>query len=336
MSANMTFSALLETFFSGWLVQQKRVSPHTIASYRDTFCLLLRYAQKQLHKTPEKLSLPELNASMIVAFLDYIQQERGTSNRSRNVRLAAIHSFYHYVALQAPGYSGLIEQVLAIPSMRYERHPIEFLTHDEIDELLSSIDQKTWFGRRDRTLLLLALQTGLRVSELTSLYWKDIMFGTGAHVCCLGKGRKSRCTPLRKDTVTALHAWKHEQENMSVIPVFPNRRGQQLSRDGVAYILAKHVAIASEHCTSMQQKRISPHVLRHSAAMELLQSGVDCAVIALWLGHESMDTTQIYLHASLKIKEQALDKTKSTHGKPGRYRPDDALMAFLKGSNNAE
>ncbi len=331
MSANMTFAALLETFFSGWLVQQKRVSPHTIASYRDTFCLLLRYAQQQLHKTPEKLSFPELDASMIVAFLDYIQKERGTSTRSRNVRLAAIHSFYRYVALQAPSYSGLIEQVLAIPNKRYERHPIEFLTHDEIENLLASIDQKSWFGRRDRAMLLLALQTGLRVSELIGLYWKDIVFGTGAHVCCLGKGRKTRCTPLRKDTVTALQSWKHEQQVASVTPVFPNRRGQKLSRDGVAYILAKYVAIASERCTSMQQKRISPHVLRHSAAMELLQSGVDCAVIALWLGHESMDTTQIYLHASLKIKEQALSKTKSTNGKPGRYRPDSALMAFLKG-----
>ena len=331
MSANITFSALLETFFTEWLLQQKCVSPHTIASYRDTFCLLLRYAKNQLHKTPEKLSLPELNASLIVAFLDYLQQERGTSARSRNVRLAAIHSFYHYVALQAPSYSGLIEQVLAIPSMRYERHPIEFLTHDEIEVLLASIDQKTWFGRRDRTMLLLALQTGLRVSELIGLYWKDIFLGTGAHVCCLGKGRKTRCTPLRKDTVTALQSWRYEQIDPSGTPVFPNMRGLPLSRDGVAYILAKYVAIARKQCPSMQQKRISPHVLRHSAAMELLQSGVDCAVIALWLGHESMDTTQIYLHASLKIKEQALDKTKPTNGKLGRYRPDDNLIAFLKG-----
>lgn len=203
MSANITFPVLLETFFTGWLLQQKCVSPHTIASYRDTFCLLLRYAQKQLHKTPENLFLSELNASMIVAFLDYLQQERGTSARSRNVRLAAIHSFFHYVALQDPGHSGMIEQVLAIPGMRYVRNPIEFLTHDEIEALLTSIDQKNWFGRRDRALLLLALQTGLRVSELIGLYWKDIHFGTGAHVCCLGKGRKSRCTPLRKDTVTA-------------------------------------------------------------------------------------------------------------------------------------
>jgi site-specific recombinase XerD len=331
MSANITFSMLLETFFTGWLLQQKCVSPHTIASYRDTFCLLLRYAQKQLHKGPENLSLSELNASMIVAFLDYLQQERGTSARSRNVRLAAIHSFFRYAALQDPCHSGVIEQVLAIPSMRYVRHPIEFLTHDEIEVLLTSIDQKTWFGRRDRTLLLLAVQTGLRVSELIGLYWKDIFLGTGAHVCCLGKGRKSRCTPLRKDTVTALRSWKHEQENLSETPVFPNMRGLQLSRDGVAYILAKYVAIAGKDCPSMQQKRISPHVLRHSAAMELLQSGVDCAVIALWLGHESMDTTQIYLHASLKIKEQALDKTKTTNGKPGRYKPGDTLMTFLKG-----
>ena len=198
----------------------------------------------------------------------------------------------HYVTLQAPCYSGLIEQVLAIPSMRYERNPIEFLTHDEIEVLLASIDQKTWFGRRDWTLLLLALQTGFRVSELIGLYWKDIFFGTGAHVCCLGKGRKTRCTPLRKDTVTALQSWKHEQEETSATPVFPNMRGLPLSRDGVAYILAKNVAIASEHCPSMLQKRISPHVLRHSAAMELLQSGVDCAVIALWRSEEHTSELQ--------------------------------------------
>lgn len=331
MTANITFPALLEAFFIDWLLRQKQVSPHTVASYRDTFCLLLRYVQKRLHKAPVKLTLAELNAPMITAFLDYLQQDRGTSARSRNVRLAAIHSFFRYAALQAPIHSGLIEQVLAIPSMRYERNPIEFLTHAEIEALLAAIDQSTWIGRRDRTLLLLALQTGLRVSELIGLRWQDIVFGTGTHVRCLGKGRKTRCTPLRKDVVAALRAWQREQQGRSEAPVFPNTKGQSLSRDGVAYILAKYVAIACQHCPSLQHKRVSPHVLRHSAAMELLQSGVDCAVIALWLGHESMDTTQIYLHASLELKERALEKTATINGHPGRYRPDDDLMAFLKG-----
>ena len=331
MTANTTFPALLQAFFTDRLLQQKQVSPHTIASYRDTFCLLLRYAQQRLHKTPAKLTLAELNTPLIIAFLDHLQQERGTSARSRNVRLAAIHSFFQYAALQAPNYSGLIEQVLAIPSMRYARNPIEFLTHAEIEALLAATDQDTWIGRRDRTLLLLALQTGLRVSELIGLRWQAIVFGTGAHVRCQGKRRKTRCTPLRKDTVAALQAWQHEQQSRLEAPVFANAWGQPLSRDGVAYLLAKYVAIACQHCPSLQHKRVTPHVLRHSAAMELLQSGVDCAVIALWLGHESMDTTQIYLHASLELKERALEKTTPINGYPGRYRPDDELMAFLKG-----
>jgi site-specific recombinase XerD len=331
MTANITFPALLEAFFTDRLLQQKQVSPHTIASYRDTFCLLLRYAQQQLHKTPAKLILAELNAPMIIAFLDHLQQERGTSARSRNVRLAAIHSFFQYASLQAPNHSGLIEQVLAIPSMRYERNPIEFLTHAEIEALLAAIDQSTWIGRRDRTLLFLAIQTGLRVSELIGLCWQDIVFGTGAHVRCQGKGRKTRCTPLRKDTVAALQAWRREQQGRPEAPVFPNAWGRSLSRDGVAYLLAKYIAMARQHCPTLQHKRVTPHVLRHSAAMELLQSGVDSAVIALWLGHESRDTTQIYLHASVELKERALEKTIPINGHLDRYRPDDDLMAFLKG-----
>lgn len=331
MTANTTFPALLESFFTERLLQQKQVSPHTIASYRDTFCLLLRYAQELLHKEPIKLTLAELDAPVIVEFLDHLQQKRDTSARSRNVRLAAIHSFYRYAALQAPDNSGLIERVLAIPSMRYERNPIEFLTHEEIEVLLATTCQSTWAGRRDWTLLLLALQTGLRVSELIGLRWHDIVFGTGAHVRCQGKGRKARCTPLRKDVAAALRNWKYEQQGCSEASVFLNARGKSLSRDGVAYILSKHVATACQHCPSLQHKRVSPHVLRHSAAMELLHSGVNCAVIALWLGHESMDTTQIYLHASLELKERALDKTTPVNGKSHQYRPDDDLIAFLKG-----
>ena len=330
MSANDSFPVLLEAFFTERLQHQKQVSAHTLASYRDTFCLLLRYAQQQLHKPPSVLTLADLNAALISAFLDYLAQERGTSPRSRNVRLAAIHSFFRYSALHAPSYSGLIQQVLAIPSTRYERQPIEVLTRPEIEALIAAPDQSTWTGRRDRTLLLLAVQTGLRVSELIGLRWQDITFGTGAHVRCQGKGRKARCTPLRKDAITALRAWQREQQSPPNEPVFLNARGQPLSRDGVAYLLAKHVATAQQSCPSLERKRIAPHALRHSAAMELLQSGVDCAVIALWLGHETMDTTQIYLHASLELKQRALDKTTPVKGSPGRYRPDDELLAFLK------
>lgn len=330
MSANTAFPSLLEAFFTERLVQQKRASAHTLASYRDTFCLLLRYAEQRLHKAPSRLALEDLDAPLIGEFLDHLQESRGTSARSRNVRLAAIHSFFHYAALQAPDHGGLIERVLAIPSKRYERSPIAYLNQPEIEALLAAPDLSTWLGRRDRTMLLVALQTGLRVSELIGLRWQDITLNTAAHVCCQGKGRKSRCTPLRKDAIAALRAWQREQLRDPLAPVFPTTRGTPLSRDGVAYVLAKHLAHAREQCPSLKGKRVSPHVLRHSAAMALLHSGVDCAVIALWLGHESMETTQVYLHASLELKQQALDKTPPTNGSPGRYRPDDALLAFLK------
>jgi site-specific recombinase XerD len=297
-----TFPSLLEAFFTERLVQQKHASAHTLASYRDTFCLLLRYAEQRLHKAPSRLALEDLDAPLIGEFLDYLQESRGTSARSRNVRLAPIHSFFRYAVLQAPDQGGLIERVLAIPCKRYERSPIAYLTPPEIEALLAAPDLSTWLGRRDRTLLLVALQTGLRVSDLIGLRWPDVSLDTGAHVCCLGKGRKRRCTPQRKDAIAALRAWRREQPHEPSAPVFPGARGTPLSRDGVAYILAKYLTRAREQCPSLIGKRVSPHVLRHSAAMTLLLSGVDCAVIALWLGHESMETTQIYLHASLELK----------------------------------
>ena len=330
MSANTAFPMLLEGFFTDRLVQQKHASAHTLASYRDTFCLLLRFAEQRLNKAPSRLALADLDASLIGAFLDHVEERRGCSARSRNVRLAAIHSFFRYAALQAPDHSGLIEQVLAIPAKRYERTPIAYLTAPESAALLAAPDLSTWLGRRDRTLLVVALQTGLRVSELIGLRWQDVSLDTGAHVCCQGKGRKRRCTPLRKDAIAALRAWRREQPHDPSAPVFPTTRATPLSRDGVADLVARHVARAYERCPSLQGKRVSPHVLRHSAAMALLHSGVHCAVIALWLGHESMETTQIYLHASLELKQQALAKTAPTSGSPGRYRPDDALLTFLK------
>jgi site-specific recombinase XerD len=330
MTTNLTFPTLLEMFFTERLVRQQQASPHTIASYRDSFCLLLRFAQKWLTTSPSALTLADLDVPLIGAFLDHLEQERGTSARSRNVRLAAIHAFFHYAALHVPDHSGLIQRVLAIPSKRYERTPITFLTRVEIDALVAAPDQQTWAGRRDRTLLLVAVQTGLRVSELIGLCWQDIALGTGAHVRCQGKGRKERCVPLRQDAITAVRTWQREQQCGPQEPVFPNARGESLSRDGVAYLLTKHVTAAQSHCPSLQGKRVSPHILRHSAAMELLHSGVDSAVIALWLGHETMDTTQMYLHASLELKQQALEKTTPVNGRPGRYQPDDELLAFLK------
>ena len=330
MTTTIAFATLLETFFTDRLLRQKRASPHTIASYRDTFSLLLRFTQQRLGKAPSALALDDLDAPLISAFLDDLEHTRGTSARSRNVRLAAIHSFFHYAALRAPSHSGLIQRVLATPSKRYDRTPIAFLTDVEIDALLAAPDPHTWAGRRDRTLLLLAVQTGLRVSELSGLCWQDITLGTGAHVRCQGKGRKERCTPLRKDAIDALRAWQREEQSRPEKPVFPSTRGGSLSADGVQHLLARHVAQARKHCASLRKKRVSPHVLRHAAAMELLQAGVDRAVIALWLGHESVETTQIYLDADLALKEEALAKTNPVKGAPKRFKPDDELLAFLK------
>ena len=217
-----------------------------------------------------------------------------------------------------------------MPSKRYDKSAIEFLSRSEIDALVAAADQQTWIGRRDRALLLLAVQSGLRVSELVGLRSQDVVLGSGAHVRCQGKGRKERCTPLRKETVTLLRAWLREQNGPPANPLFPNVRGGQLSRDAVEDLLAKHVRTASLHCASLKQKRVSPHVLRHTAAMDLLQHGVDRSVIALWLGHESVETTQMYLHANLQLKEAALARTAPLNVRAGRYRPGDRLLAFLK------
>lgn len=327
---NTTFPFFLQSFFTDRLIHQRQASPNTIASYRDTFCLLLKFALHRLNKEPSTLTIEDLNAPFIGNFLDHLEKERANSARSRNTRLAAIHSFFKYIALQDPIHGELIQRVLAMPSKRYDRKPIDFLTTTEIETLLAVPDLQTWSGRRDRTLLLFMVQTGLRVSELTGLTCQDIVLGTGAHVQCKGKGRKQRCTPLRKEVVTALRVWLHELNSQPHEPLFPNAQGDFLSRNGVGHILTKHVAVARQKCPSMQKKRISPHVLRHSAAIDLLQCGVDRSVIALWLGHENVETIQIYLQASLELKEKSLAKTSPLNVKPGRYKPDDKLLSFLK------
>lgn len=324
------FSRLLTGFFTQRLMQQRQVSPHTIASYRDTFRLLVQYAHRQLHKTPAQLTIDDLDTPFIGAFLEHLETQRHNSARTRNVRLAAIHSFFGYVALHEPRYAALAQRVLAMPSKRYTRRPVAFLSQQEVAVLLEAPDLHSWAGRRDRTLLLVAVQTGLRASELITLRCQDVMLGTGAHLRCLGKGRKERCTPLRKDAVAALRAWLAERQGEPVDPVFPNQRGGPLSHDGLGYLLAKHVASAQTHCPSLQNKRVTPHTLRHTSAMRLLHNGVDRAVIALWLGHESIETTYIYLHADLELKEQAMAKTTPSNVPPRRYRPDDTVLAFLR------
>ena len=331
MSTTPSFPALLQRFFTQRLMQQRRASPHTIGSYRDSFRLLLHFAQARLGKPPTQLAFDQLDAPLIAAFLEDLQKARGISPRTRNLRLTAIRSFFRYAAFEAPAHAEQIQRVLAIPSQRFTRVQVGFLTRPEVEALLAAPDPHTRSGRRDHALLLLAVQCGLRQSELTALRRNALMLDTGAHIRTLGKGRKERITPLTRQTVAVLKAWLREIPDRDDATVFPSARGEPLSADGVQYLLTKHVAAASRTCPSLQRRRITPHMLRHTTAMELLQAGMDRAVIALWLGHESVETTQIYLDANLAMKEQALAKTAPPEGKPGRYRPDDQLLAFLKG-----
>jgi len=330
MKSSATLAPLLENFFTQRLINQRQASPHTIGSYRDTFRLLLQFAQQRLHQPPARLAFEAIDAPMVAAFLDDLEKSRGITARSRNLRLTAIRSFFQYAAYEEPSHGSQIQRVLAIPGKRHTRALVHFLSRAEIDALLAAPDQQTWFGRRDHALLLVAVQTGLRLSELTGLQRDDVSLGTGAHVRCVGKGRKERCTPLTKPTVAILKAWLREPPRHGAEVLFPNAGGGRLSSDSVADLLAKHVALACETCPSLQKKHVTPHVLRHSMAMGLLQAGVDRAVIALWLGHESVETTQIYLEANLAMKEEILAKTVPPGGKPGRYRPGDELLAFLK------
>lgn len=330
MSTTRTSLApLLERFFTQRLMQQRQASPHTISSYRDTFRQLLKFIHKRLRKPPSRLIFEEVDAPLIVAFLDHLEKHRGVSVRSRNLRLTAIHSFFRYAAFETPAHSAQIQRVLAIPSKRFTRALVNFLTRPEVDALLASPDQHSWFGRRDHAFLLVAVQTGLRLSEMTGLKREDVILGTGAHIRVIGKGRKERCTPLAKSTTAVLRAWLREPQRGSGQVLFPNARGDRLRVHGVQYMMRKHRATASKVCPSLKRKRVTVHVLRHTMAMDLLQAGVDRAVIALWLGHESVETLQIYIEATLAMKEQALAKTKPPRGKPGRYRPGDKLLDFL-------
>lgn len=322
---------LLEMFFLERLQRQRRASPHTTAAYRDAFRLLLRFAETRLGKPPSTLVLSDIDAPFVSAFLDHLEAERGNCARSRNARLAAIRSFFRFASAREPAYGGLIQRILAIPQKRFDRALVTFLSRHEIDALREAVDTVGWRGRRDYALLTLAVQTGLRVSELIVLRSEDFTFGTTAHVTCLGKGRKQRSTPLTRQTAALVQAWLAENRLRPTDLVFPHRRGGQLSRDAVERLVAKYVTLAAQHCPSLTRKHVTPHVLRHSAAVALLQAGVDRAVIALWLGHESVETTQIYLEADLATKERALARIAPAPVGPLRFRPRDSLLAFLEG-----
>lgn len=320
----------LQAFFTDRLITQRQVSPHTVAAYRDTFRLLLGFAHETTGKTPATLDLNDLNATVIGAFLDHLEQQRHNRARTRNARLAAIHSLFRYAALRHPEHAALIQHVLAIPPKRFDRATVSFLAPEEADALLSAPDRARWVGRRDHALLLLAIQTGLRVSELTALTCADVHLGPGAHVRCLGKGRKQRATPLTTQTIAVLTVWLQEHRGQPTEPLFPTTRGHRLSRDAVELLVTRHTESARAACPSLHGKTVSPHTLRHTAAMRLLHAGVDTSTIALWLGHERAETTQIYIHADQTLKERALARTTPPGTSPGRYRPPDTLLAFLE------
>ena len=321
MKSAAEFPQLPAKFFTDRLMRQRQASPHTITGCRDIFRLLVRHALRKLRRAPAALAIGDPDTDFLGAFLTHLETERGNGARSRNTRLAAIRSFFGYVAVQEPQHAAQAQRVLAMPAKRHTRRPVDFLDRDKIEALLEVPDTQTRAGRRDRTLLLVAVQTGLRASELIRLRCEDVQLGPGAHVRCHGKGRKQRCTPLRQ--------WLDELPAESGKPVFPNQHGGALSHEGLAYVVAWHLAVARTACPSLRKKRVTSHVLRHTAAMELLQNGVDRSVIALWLGHESVETTHIYLHADLSLKEKAMARTTPGDMPPERCRPADEVLAFL-------
>jgi site-specific recombinase XerD len=320
----------LHQFFTSHLQGQLGASRHTVASYRDTFRLLLKFAAKQYRRQASDLRVEDLDAKLVTAFLKHLEHDRQNSARTRNNRLSAIHAFFGHVSVNEPALANCCQRVLAIPPKRFERGPVEFLSAVEMAALLTAPDTRTWLGKRDHLLLQVALQTGLRNSELISLCRQDVELGTGAHVKCLGKGRKARCTPLRADLAARLSEWIAEQPSGPATPVFPTAKGNAISSDAFQRLVARHIRTAARTCPSLQKKKVTPHTLRHSLAMNLLQRGVDITVIALWLGHESIETTQTYLHADMALKEKALARTTNLNTTPKRYRPNDRLLAYLE------
>jgi len=320
----------LQAFFTDRLIRQRQASPHTCAAYRDSLRLMLTFASARHGTEPSKLDFDHLDAPLIGDFLDHIERQRKNAIRTRNTRLAAIRSLFRFAALRHPEHAALIERVLAIPPKRFERRLVTFLTEQELEALLAAPARSTWTGRRDHALLRLAAQTGLRASELIGLRRADLYLGSGAHVSCLGKGRKARITPLTSGMVAILRDWLAERAGQPEDPLYPTRDGKTMSRDALEHRLATYVEIAGRACPSLNQKNVTMHVLRHTAAMRLLRAGVDTSVIALWLGHEQIETTQVYVHADLELKERALAKTVLASTKPGRYRPPDKLLAFLE------
>jgi site-specific recombinase XerD len=320
----------LQRFFTDHLLGQLGASQHTVASYRDTFRLLLKFASKPYQRQACDLGVEDLDTKLVSAFLKHLEHDRHNSARTRHNRLSALHAFFGYVGVNEPALASHCQRVLAIPLKRFERGPVEFLSREETAALLQAPDATTWLGRRDQLLLQVAVQTGLRNSELIRLRRQDVQLGSGAPIKCLGKGRKTRCTPLRAELAASLSDWIAEQPPEPTTPVFPTTKGNAMSSDALERLVGRHLKAAAKTCPSLRKKRVTPHTLRHTLAMNLLQSGVDITVIALWLGHESIETTQTYLHADMAMKEKALARTAPGRTPPKRYRPNDRLLAFLE------
>jgi site-specific recombinase XerD len=320
----------LQAFFTHRLARQRQASAATVGSYRDTFRLLFGFVQHTAGKAPSSLQWDDLDEGVIASFLTHLETDRHNTARTRNLRLTAIRSLFSYAALRHPEHAASIQRVLAIPPKRFEQRIVTFLTAEEAAAVVDAPDLERWEGRRDRALLALAMQAGLRVSELAGLTCGDVVLGTGAHVRCEGKGRKQRAVPLTGTCQAVLATWLAERAGQPADPLFPTRTGRRLSRDAIERRVAIHAATAAQRCPSLRAKHLHPHVLRHSCAMSLLRAGVDTTVIALWLGHADVRSTQPYLHADLSIKERALALTTPASVKPGRYRPPDAVLAFLE------
>lgn len=319
----------LQAFFTDRLMAQRQASGRTVATYRDGIRLLIGFVCYQTGKQPCRLDFADLDGPMIGSFLTHLEQQRGNSVRTRNARLAAIHSLFHYAALRHPEHAASVQRVLAIPPKRFDRTVVCYLTKTEAEALLATPDRATWIGRRDHALLCVALQTGLRVAELTGLRVTDALLISGPHVRALGKGRRERCIPLTATTAMTLSAWLDERCGARGEPLFPSRRGSRLSTDAVEALVAKYATTAASRCPSLAGKTVTPHVLRHTCAMFLRESGTDIATIALWLGHADIRSSQPYLHADLAVKERALARSDLPDTIPGRYRPTDELLAFL-------
>lgn len=330
-SSEPGFPAVLQDFFCERLTRQRDASAHTVASYRDTFHLLLVFAEQRLGRPPTELSLRDLDPPLVLAFLDHLEKGRSNRVRTRNARLAAIRSFCHYAALRAPSALGVLRQVLAIPFKRFDRPEVGHLSREEVEALIAAPDATTWSGHRDRVLLQVMYNTGARVSEVVGMNIADANLIGVASARFRGKGRKERVVPLWKETRRRLREWLQRLPPDPLGPLFPNNVGQRLTRSGVQVRLNRAAKGATTACPSLRHRRITPHLIRHSTAMHLLQAGVDIAVIALWLGHESPSTTHVYLHADLALKERVLGKLRPPHQRGVRYRPGDRLLAFLRG-----